>query len=192
MHIGSSRLDSSISFPEYAPSPPRRARTAGGGARLLEEARMAHDTGRKQGTRAQTWGLVGNNPAESELLQPNWPSSAHGTARPRHSPISFKKKNHLTASKRELDLFGNRPVSPARDRPDPSVSEFEPKMRLTRDGSFGNTANERVYKSWVDPGRGKERRTGQPDDGPISTAGPRGRVSGVGLNSGRIDVIGGY
>ena len=189
VHIGSSRVDSTISFPEYNPSPPQRARTA---AALYARAppNMAFDTGSLSGTKKQSWAAVGYNQPELALSQVNWSSSAQpGSAQPRYSPI--KNKNHITSSKRELDLFGNRPVSPSRPRPEggPSVSEWVPSMRLTSDGSFGNDTNARVYKTWVDPKRGNQRQTGQHDNGPVNTAGPRGRVNAVGLNSGRIDTI---
>jgi len=187
VHIGSSRVDSTISYPEYNPSPPPRARTA---AALYAQAppQMAFDTGFLSGTRKQSWAAVGYSQPELAISQVNWSSSAQPTTgQPRYSPI--KNKNHITASKRELDLFGNRPVSPPRERASGPMSPYVPSMRLTADGSFGNDTNARVYKSWADPGRGSMRSTGQADGGPVNTCGPRGRVNAVGLNSGRIDTI---
>ncbi len=237
MHIGSSKLDSTISYPDYNPSPPRRARTA-----LRPEPELAYDTGKMQvssrtpiinlmdivefnlklsqfdpfkppysveqsvlsihppdfitefvhfdvevydtsppffffpflntcpygcikATRKQVWNLVNKAPPETTLCQVNWPSSVKADVIPPFSPIkkvcgnecitiisfalfilfsfffissitfSFSvylsnlrlippyvathmhTKNHTNSSKREIEIFGNRPVSPPRDRP---------------------------------------------------------------------------
>jgi len=220
VHIGSSKLDSSVSFPEYNPSPPPRARTPSQalsmthGASRFETARrtvlgldgstadpvLAFDTGALQGTRKQSWALVSAAAPPVALAQPNWASSSAVAARagnPRFSPI---KKNHVNSTKREMDLFGTRPVSPARGRPgegsrngtyfSPVYAPAPPPAKLAEYNSFGTAASERVYKSWAnDPSRGSRRATGQPDAGPVKSFGPRGRVPAVSLNSGRIDTM---
>jgi hypothetical protein len=126
---------------------------------------------------------------DADLVQVNWASSGSGRSdKPCYSPI---QKNHINSSKRELELFGNRPVSPQRARE--RVSEYQPVSRLSGDGSFGNSAYERVYKDWSSVAQGKNRRTGEVDGGAVASSGIRGRVPAVGLNSGRIDtIIGGY
>jgi len=195
VHIGSSRLDSSVSYPEYAPSPPPRAATAGptafsstggrGGGFRLPDPNMAYDTGRMQATRPQKWSLVNKAPTQSDLVQPNWRSSGAARSEPRFSPI---KKNHTNSSKRELDLFGSRPASPTRARPQ-RVSEYSPSTKITADGSFGTEGMNRVYSTWDTYKRdnGKPMETG--DRGLKFTTGPRGRVPAVSLNSSRIDTM---
>ena len=239
MHIGSSKLDASVSFPEYNPSPPPRARTPSAtlaqthGASRVETARraalgsagaapdpvLAFDTGFAQGTRPQAWRLVGPAASPLALAQPNWAASSAAGARaatgyaqtsgglpasplygggaPRFSPI---KKNHVNSTKRELDLFGARPVSPIRDRPGGGTRNattyapaFQPPPeppKLAEYNSFGTAHGARVYASWADDrSRGARRGTGQPDRGPAKSFGPRGRVPAVSLNSCRIDTM---
>lgn len=226
VHIGSSKLDASVSFPEYNPSPPPRARTPSatlarshGPSRFDATRRsalgpaaadpvLAFDTGALQGTRPQAWRVVGRAASPLALAQPNWASSSAAGARAAtgsgyaqgglaFSPI---KKNHVNSTKRELDLFGTRPVSPARDRPGggtrnrtPYAHAYKPPpepLKLAEYNSFGTAHGARVYASWADDAsRGARRATGQPDRGPVKSFGPRGRVPAVSLNSGRIDTM---
>mmetsp|Transcript_28742 Transcript_28742/g.37116 ORF Transcript_28742/g.37116 Transcript_28742/m.37116 type:complete len:256 (+) Transcript_28742:248-1015(+) len=183
VHIGSSRFDSSVSYPEYNPSSP--SRTSRSRSMTMKDQTMANDTGRMQSTRKQSWNLVGKPVTDSDLVQVNWPSSTKRNDQPCFSPI---QKNHTNSTKRELEMFGSRPVSPPRGRPG-RLSEYAPVSKISTDGSFGNEATERVYKSWSGLNRGKNMSTGQMDGGAVNSSGPRGRVPSVGLNSGRIDTI---
>ena len=234
MHIGSSKLDSSVSYPVYNPSPPPRARTPSStlsqthGTSRFESTRrsmlgpdghpadpvFANDTGTLQGTCPQAWRLVNRAASPQALTQPNWASSSAASARalpgstyvpgpsprnaPRAPPFSPIKKNHVNSTKRELDLFGSRPVSPTRDRPGtrnltPYSQVYRPAPeppKLAEYHSFGQDHGQRVYNSWAnDKSRGKQRNTGQIDRGPVNSFGPRGRVPAVSLNSGRIDTM---
>jgi hypothetical protein len=182
VHIGSSRFDSSVSYPDYNPASPSRSNRQ---SSFMMDQTMANDTGRMQSTRKQSWNLVGKPMTDSDLVQVNWPSSQVKRDQPCFSPI---QKNHTNSTKRELEMFGSRPVSPPRSRPG-RLSEFKPQSKISSDGSFGSEATERVYKSWSGMNRGKNMSTGQIDGGAVNTSGPRGRVPSVGLNSGRIDTI---
>ena len=114
-----------LSYPEFSvSSPPQLSRgrpatavettlastwprRGGGGAagsfsKVAADLVMASDTGMMQGTRRQKWALVSKPKYETEVLQPNWPSSDKSFAfgeTPRASPI---KKYHTNSSKREL------------------------------------------------------------------------------------------
>lgn len=196
VHIGSSRVDASITFPEYSP------KVKPGPFDHGPDPVFAHDGGFKQGTRKQVWSQITNPAPHHELTQVNWASSGksgyaspNGARYPKMSPI---KKNHTNCSKRELELFGGRPVSPTRARGGgggggPGKAEglghYDLMSRPSRDGSFGDAGHDRVYKSWRDSvARGKNTGTGTHDGGVKHTAGPRGRVTGVGLHSGNIDL----
>lgn len=208
-HICSGKLDSRVSYPAYNVSPPRRARTATLGEtralamnksfsatwpdRSVENFRadpvLANDTGHMQGTRVQKWSLVGKAKYDSTVIQPNWTSSDKFFGKgglnirtPRFSPI---KKNHVNSSKRELEIYGSRPVSPTRSRPE-RVSQYELYSRPSRDGSFGDDYNQRVFgTAYANNVRQRPRR--RPD--PHHTAGPGNKVQGVSVMSGRIDTI---
>ena len=103
---------------------------------------MANDTGILQGTRAQSWDLIGRLPSEPALLAPNWVSATARPnvgrdGRPAYSPIKpMRQKTHLSATKREMDLFGNRPVSPARNVRPGKMEPYEPVTKISGTGRW--------------------------------------------------------
>ena len=115
------------------------------------------------------------------MVQPNWPSSDTSFLErtPRTSPI---KKNHVNSTKRELEIYGSRPVSPTRERPG-RVTQYQLYSRPSKDGSFGDEYNKRVFSSWAGSGNTKANRRME------RTAGPGNKAPGVTVNSGRIDTI---
>jgi len=189
VHIGSSRLDSSASFPEYEPKPAPGSKKAA----KHPHPELGHDKGVVQGTRQQVWKQVHKPRHEPGMNQTNWPSSGthFGTIGSRN--IHPTKKNHTNSTKREIELFGNRPVSPNRGRPGRRMPEYSPISKIhpmgtdiTKD-NFGTSGHDRLYRSW----KADKRNSGHPggfDGGPRFTSGPRGKAGGVGLNSGMIMV----
>jgi hypothetical protein len=100
---------------------------------------------------------------------------------PRTSPI---KKNHVNSTKRELEMYGNRPISPTRDRPG-RVTQYQLYSRLSRDGSFGDEYNKRVFSPWARSGNSSSKVNRRME----RTAGPGNKAPGVTVNSSRIDAI---
>mmetsp|Transcript_31349 Transcript_31349/g.70430 ORF Transcript_31349/g.70430 Transcript_31349/m.70430 type:complete len:282 (+) Transcript_31349:90-935(+) len=189
VHIGSSRLDSSASFPEYEP------KAAPGAHKAAKHPfpELAHDKGVVKGTRPQVWKQVHKARHEPAMTQANWPSSGTHFGKIGERSIRPTKKNHTNSTKREIELYGNRPVSPSRGRPGARVPEFSPISKIhpmgtdiTKD-NFGTSGHDRIYRSWKQDTR-NSGHTVSFDGGPRFTSGARGKVAGVGLNSGLIMV----
>ncbi len=70
-------------------------------------------------------------------------------------------------------------MSPTRGRP-ARVAQYKLYSRPSKDGSFGEDYNQRVYSSWATGGGG--RRVAE------HTAGPGNKFSGVSM-AGRIDTV---